>query len=318
MNNPILNKGYSHLGQLGILLGLIGIGLVAGSFVSMGVWTGMTGQGMATMLTDMQQPRFANAAKVVQLMGTLFGFFLPAVGYAFICFRNGWDALGFANNWNWKLMGLSLLLILCSGPLIDALTTINKAIPISKAMRSYFDTMEQNYEKQVKAIADIRNGGQLLMSLLMLALLPAVFEEVLFRGGLQNLLMRWWKQPWVAIVVASIVFSAIHGSWYGFLPRIVLGMLLGGIFYYTRNIWYAILVHFVNNAMVTIYMYYLHAQQKPVTLANESSLPLWAGGISLVIVVAVFFAMKKTQEGIVPREVFYDRFNPFDERNNVA
>jgi len=42
MNNPILNKGYSHLGQLGILLGLIGIGLVAGSFVSMGVWTGMT------------------------------------------------------------------------------------------------------------------------------------------------------------------------------------------------------------------------------------------------------------------------------------
>ncbi|WP_416440191.1 CPBP family intramembrane glutamic endopeptidase [Phnomibacter sp. MR] len=318
MNNPLLNKGYSHLGQLGILLGLIGIGLVAGSFVSMGVWTGMTGQGMATMLTDMQQPRFANAAKVVQLMGTLFGFFLPAVAYAFVCFRNGWQALGFANNWSWKLMGLSLLLILCSGPLIDALTTINKAIPISKGMRSYFDTMEQNYEKQVKAIADIRNGGQLLMSLLMLALLPAVFEEVLFRGGLQNLLLRWWKQPWVAIVATSVLFSAIHGSWYGFLPRMVLGMLLGGIFYYTRNIWYAILVHFANNAMVTIYMYYLHAQQKPVTLANESSLPLWAGAVSLVLVLLIVQLLRKTSQQLVPADMYYQRINFAKESDTVA
>jgi membrane protease YdiL (CAAX protease family) len=318
MSKPLFNKGYSGLGQLGILIGLVGVGLVIGSLISIGIWMAMTGQGAMTMQQDMLNPKNAGAIKVVQAISTLFGFFIPAVAYAFISFRNGWHALGFGNKIVWKLAGISLLIILCSGPLIDAVTTLNKAIPISPSAKAFFDTMEKAYEDQVKVIAEVKSLSQYLLSLIMIALLPALFEEVLFRGGMQNLLHRWWKNPWLAIIVTSIVFSAIHGSWYGFFPRVVLGMLLGGIFYATQNIWYSIIVHFLNNAAVVTYMYYLTANSKPISLATETSFPWWVGLISLGVLVVLFRFLKKSSEQQVPQEIFYEHTNPFDERNHLA
>lgn len=318
MSKPLFNKGFSGLGQFGILLGLVGVGLVVGSLISIGIWMAMTGQGAMTMQQDMLNPKNAGAIKVVQAVSTLFGFFLPAVAYAFISFRNGWTALGFGNKIVWKLLGISILIILCSGPLIDVVTTINKSIPISPGAKAFFDKMEKAYEDQVKVIAEVKTVSQYLLSLVMIALLPAVFEEVLFRGGMQNLLHRWWKNPWVAIIVTSIIFSAIHGSWYGFLPRIVLGVLLGAIFYTTQNIWYSIILHFVNNAAAVTYMYYLTSKGKPVSIAAETTFPWWAGIISLALIIVLFRWLKKNREQQVPKEIFYEPTNPFDERNHLA
>lgn len=318
MSKPLFNKGYSGLGQLGILLGLVGVGLVIGSLISIGIWMAMTGQGAMTMQQDMLNPKYAGAIKVVQAISTLFAFFVPAVGYAFISYRNGWNALGFGNKIVWKLAGISVLIVLCSGPLIDAVTTLNKAIPISQSAKAFFDKMEKAYEDQVKVIAEVKTISQYLLSLVMIALLPAVFEEVLFRGGMQNLLHRWWKNPWLAIIVTSVVFSAIHGSWYGFLPRVVLGILLGAIFYTTQNIWYSIIIHFVNNAAAVTYMYYLTSTGKPVSLATETTFPWWAGIISLAAIMVLFRWLKKSSEQQVPQEIFYEPTNPFEERNNLA
>jgi membrane protease YdiL (CAAX protease family) len=318
MRNPLFNKGFSGLGQLGILLLLVGGGLVIGSLIAVGAWIGLTGGSMASMPQDMLNPAYAGPIKVVQAISTLFGFMVPAVAFAFICFRNGWDALGFQKSWVWKLAGISLLIIVCSGPLIDTLTTINKQIPISASAKAFFDKMEKAYEEQVKAIADVKSIPQFILSIFMIAILPAVFEEVLFRGALQGLLQRWWKNGWWAIIVTSIFFSAIHASWYGFIPRIALGMILGTIFYLTQNIWYSILVHLVNNAVVVSYMFYLQRSGQPVSVASEPSFPIWAGIVALAVLVLLFRWMKKSTEQVVPQEIFYEPTNPFDERNTVA
>lgn len=318
MRNPLFNKGFSGLGQLGILLLLVGSGLVLGSFIAIGVWAGLTGGGVTSMQQDMLNPANAGPIKIVQAISTLFGFFIPAVGFAFICFRNGWDALGFQKSFVWKLAGISLLIIVCSGPLIDTLTTINKQIPISASAKAFFDKMERAYEEQVKAIADVKSMPQFLLSIFMIAILPAVFEEVLFRGALQGLLHRWWKNGWLAIIVTSIIFSAIHGSWYGFIPRIALGMILGLIFYYSNNIWYSVLVHLANNAAVVCYMFYLQRTGQPVSVASEPSFPIWAGLAALVVLVVLFRLLRKSAEEVVPQEIFYEPANPFDERNNLA
>lgn len=318
MRNPLFNKGFSGLGQLGILLLLVGGGLVIGSLIAVGAWMGLTGGSMMNMQQDMLNPANAGPIKIVQAISTLFGFFLPAVGFAFICFRNGWDALGFQKSWVWKLAGISLLIIVCSGPLIDSLTTINKQIPISPAAKAFFDKMEKAYEDQVKAIADVKSISQFLLSIFMIAILPAVFEEVLFRGALQGLLQRWWKNGWLAIIVTSIIFSAIHGSWYGFIPRIALGMILGAIFFYTNNIWYSILVHLANNAAVVSYMFYLQRSGQPVSVASEPSFPVWAGLAALIVLVVLFRLLRKSTEAVVPQEIFYEPAYPFDERDKLA
>ncbi len=297
--------------QLGIFLAVWGVGIIAGVLASTGIWSMMTGQGALSMEEDMLNPKFTNATKVIQLVSTLFVFFIPALLYAFVCYMNGWLALGFGRKPVIKILGISLLILVASIPAIDALTLLNKNIPLSSSTRAFFDGLEKKYDAQVKIIGDVKSFGQYLLSLFIIGFLPAVFEETLFRGGLQNMFTRWWKSPWSAIIVTSILFSAIHASWYGFLPRIGLGILLGLVFFKTQNIWYSIILHFVNNATVVTFMYINARQNKPID-TNAFSFPWWTAAFSIGALIYLFHHLKKIKQEQMPVEIFYDRNNPFD------
>ena len=105
-----------------------------------------------------------------------------------------------------------------------------------------------------------------------MALGPAIFEETFFRGGMQNLLQQWTRKPILAIIITSLIFSAIHFSYYGFIPRVALGVILGLIYYYSGSIWLSIAGHFFNNALVVTQIYIYARQGKPIEDAmNESS-----------------------------------------------
>lgn len=367
MATKLYNKGVNGWSQLGVFLGMWGVGLVAGSLVAAGIWSAMTGQGLMNMEKDMMNPQYANAVKMVQLVSTLFIFFIPAVTYAFICYRNGWLALGFNKNVNFKIIGISILILIACLPMIDALSLLNKVIPLPASSKSYFDNIEKSYEEQVKVIGDVKTVGQYLLSLFMIALLPAVFEETLFRGAVQNMLSRWknnsfvyiiafavmlmaikgiWLpniNPWFfyggilvfvlilfrshhileslnkitnhflfPILLTSFLFSAVHASWYGFLPRVALGVLLGLIFYYTKSLTYNILLHFLNNATVVTYMFISARQNKPVNTAGEETFPWWAAIFSIAALIFLFKWLRKSSKETSPQEIFFNRDNPFD------
>jgi membrane protease YdiL (CAAX protease family) len=376
MAAKLINKGFNGWAQLGVFLGMWGVGLVAGSLVAAGVWSAMTGQGVMNMEQDMMNPKYATAVKMIQFVSTLFIFFIPSVAYAFICYKNGWLALGFRKNSMLKIIGISLLILIACLPMIDALSLLNKLIPIPAASKKYFDNIEKSYEEQVKVIGDVKTVGQYILSLFMIALLPAIFEETLFRGGLQNMLSRWknnafvyvvlsvllliaarsiWFKdlvnPWffyggilvllliiyrsqpllnglnrltnhylVPIIFVSILFSAVHASWYGFLPRVALGVLLGLLFYYTNNLTYNILLHFINNATVVTFMFYNARHDKPVVTAETPSFPWWAAFFSIVALILLFRWLRKTGRETQPGELFLNRDNPFNntifEENN--
>jgi len=92
--------------------------------------------------------------------------------------------------------------------------------------------------------------------LLIMAILPAIGEEFLFRGFLMRYFSSFVKNIHLNIIIVSIIFSALHLQFYGFLPRMALGILLGYLFYWSGSIWLPIVVHFANNAM-TVIVYYL-------------------------------------------------------------
>src|SRR5258706_11305222 len=77
------------------------------------------------------------------------------------------------------------------------------------------------------AIANMKTTQDYIVSLLIIALLPAFFEEMLFRGSLQPVMISITKNTFAGILITSILFSAIHGSYYGFLPRVGLGLIIG-------------------------------------------------------------------------------------------
>src|SRR4029077_16280547 len=118
------------------------------------------------------------------------------------------------------VFGIVLVALFVSG----FLSYVNEHLPISSTLRAKFDKMESDYNDQVQAILGLNNGGEYLIALIVLAFLPALCEETLFRGGLQNFLTRATKAPWLSIVIVSIIFSLAHFSYYGFLSRFFLGI----------------------------------------------------------------------------------------------
>ncbi|HSK13405.1 MAG TPA: CPBP family intramembrane glutamic endopeptidase [Phnomibacter sp.] len=311
----LFHKGFKPTSQIAVLLGVWGACFIAAALASAAILllSGMPlGDSKALFSAE-----HAGTIRLMQAVSTMFIFGLPAVLYAFICFRNGWQVLGVQNSWSWKLAGLAVVAILATGPLTDALGELNKAIPLPGTWKAYFDTMEENYEQQVKVMLDIRSIGGLLISLLLMAALPALFEELFFRGGLQGLFTRWWRSPWVAIVVTAFLFSAIHFSWYGFFPRVMLGIVLGAVYYATGNLWYSILMHFVNNAAAVIYMYVLQQQGKPIDISQSSMFPAWMGVISAVFIAWVLYKLVQDRQPEIAEERPAYATDPFSQAEKI-
>jgi membrane protease YdiL (CAAX protease family) len=288
--------GVSYGSGLLILLGTVLVGLFIGSGIAGGVWVAMTGRSIFSMATDILNPKYANVIRVIQLVSTFFIFFIPAYITARVLSKKPFRFLGFNNYFSMKQVGIAILIMLAALPLVGALSEVNKLIPISESMAAKFKTWEDNYAEQVKVLSKISGIGEYIVSLLIMAIAPAIFEETLFRGGLQNLLQKITKNPWIAIGITSIIFSAIHASYYGFIPRVALGVVLGLLFYYSQSLWLPIIAHCFNNALVVTQIYYYTRQGKPIEEAMNESNPIWWGLIALAVIIFLF-RIYKTNAG---------------------
>jgi len=278
-----------------LMIVFVGVGLVIGSLISVGIWVGMTGRPFMDLEKDMQNPLYANPARVLQLVSAFFTIFVPALAGAMLMSRKPFKWLRYKEGFNGKQLLLVVGILLFSMPLVGSLGELNQLIPVPKSWELSFKKLEDMYNSQVEALSAIRNTAEFVFSLIVLALLPALFEETLFRGGFQQTLTRWFKNPTAAIIVTSIIFSAIHFSYYGFLPRFALGVILGMLFYYSQSIWPSVCAHFLNNAMAVTYMYYLSLHGKPAKdLTEDTNMPIWWAVPSLILVIVLMKEYKKT------------------------
>ncbi len=287
------SRNTSFPSQLGILLGLFGAGVVIGTLISAVLWLVITGRPILVMETDILNPKYYNAVMWIQAVSTLFMFFLPVYFFALICYRDPYRFIGFNKNANYKQVLLVLGILLVTFPLSGALAELNKIIPISKNWETYFKAKEADRAAQEAMLININSFSRYVLSMIIIGLLPAIFEEVFFRGGLQNILTRWFKSPWVAIIITSIIFSAVHLSYYGFLVRFALGVVLGLVFYYSGNIWLNILFHFLYNGLQVTALYIATMQGNKNTKDIEENFPLWAGVVALVLIIYAFIKFRQ-------------------------
>ena len=112
---------------------------------------------------------------------------------------------------------------------------------------------------------------------------------MLFRGALQQLLCRAIRNPHVAIWLTAALFSLFHGELFAFLPRFVLGLALGYLFYHGGTIWYGVLMHFANNATVVLLYHAVgHGLMQP-EVAETFHTPWYLALLSLLMASAVFY-----------------------------
>ncbi len=307
------SKNIKYPSQLAILLGLTGGGLIIGSLASLAIWTMMTGQPFPLKAEDILQPKYYQVNMVLQAVSTFFIFFVPVHFFAAICYRKPFKYMGFNFRFNNKQVLLVIAILILTFPLSGALATLNKILPISEYWATKFKAMELAREAQEAALININSFSRFIISLIVIALLPAIFEETFFRGGMQNLFTRWFKGPWVAIILTAIIFSLIHLSFYGFLVRFALGMILGFIFYYSGSLWLNILLHFLfNGVQVTaLYIMTMHgAKDKNV----EDNFPLWMGLIALALLLYLFKVFKQTSA--IKQSQHVEEIRPDEEFHN--
>ena len=281
------SKGISYTAGFFILIGFVIAGVLLAGLISIPVWTSMTGTGFEKMTTEMDNPAYANAFKVIQIITAVVGFFLPAVLTAFLLNRKPMKLIGFIGSPKGMQLFLVLLIMFFGLLVSTGLSYFNSHFPIPTNWRVSFDKMEDDYNNGVESIISLKSFADYLVALFILAILPAVCEETLFRGGLQNFLTRSTKMPWLSIIIVSILFSLAHWSYYGFLSRLFLGIMLGLLYQYSGKIWLNIFGHFLNNAIAITVLYVYTLNGTPLKEAiNEDSENFW-GIFALPIVISL-------------------------------
>ena len=155
---------------------------------------------------------------------------------------------------------ISFLFAVAALPMISLLAEWNKGIELPSFLASMEEMMRQMEESAMMLTERFLNTslvGMMFVNLFVMALLPAICEEMMFRGWLQRVLGKSVNYH-TAIWVSAFVFSAIHFQFYGFIPRMLIGAALGYLYYYAGSLWASILAHFVNNAaaVVTAFLSY--------------------------------------------------------------
>lgn len=293
-------KGFSGWAQLGFLFAFLGAGFVVTAgvqalFLIKMIPSGTDISDADVLMKAMVAPQNINPARVLQVVSTLFLLFLPAYFWSVISNGGKLFWLGFNKYFTVKQVFIGMLLIfaasLAAGPLADLSKNIVSHFPSINAMAQ---KMEDLYNAQVVALSNLKSWPEYLTALVIMAFFPAMFEEVFFRGALQNLLVKWWRAPFAAIFVTAFIFSLIHMSIYLFLSRLVLGFVLGLMYHKTKNIWVNILAHFINNAIAVTQMFYLSRQPtKPDINSLDPHIHWSVGVIGAILAVALFYYLDK-------------------------
>lgn len=297
-------KGHTGWGQLGILLLFTGLGIILAAITQYLIGSQLVSSGIPAaekadaMLKALMSPENVSYARVSQVLGTFFIMCVPALLYLWVCHGKNAFWLGFNRYINYKqvLIGFFLIFLanLVAAPLADFSKTVVAHFPRINEMAL---KMEKDYQAQVMALSNLKSWGELIMALIIMAFFPALFEELFFRGALQNLFERWWKKPLLAVLVTSLLFSLIHASIFLFLSRAVLGFVLGLMYQRSRNIWVNIIAHFLNNAVVVIQLFWISTTKGKVEADKlDPRFPVWVGLFALALTIALFYLFDKMSD----------------------
>jgi len=159
-----------------------------------------------------------------------------------------------------------LMLMLATIPCINLLATLNEMIVFPKSM-SGLEQRLRDFEEAARQTTELflktDHAGGMIFNIFMMAMLPALGEELIFRGILQKLFARWTGNIHVAIIITGFLFSLIHFQFYGFFPRWILGVMFGYLLLWSGSLWLPIFAHFVNNTVAVMVSYLIHKEMIP-------------------------------------------------------
>lgn len=199
-------------------------------------------------------PEFIYIRRIEQLVVQTMLFIVPALVLAYLSYPKPAKYLKFTTKLNYRHLVLGILIMTLFIPFIGLLEYLNGLIPLTDGMKE----IEASAKDTIELLLTSSNTGTIVFNVLIFVLVPAIAEELLFRGGFQNILLgsqTFKKYPIMAIAVAAIFFSLMHMQMAGFIPRFFAGFLLGCAYYFSNNIIVPIAMHALNNGFVILTFY---------------------------------------------------------------
>lgn len=223
----------------------------------------------------------------------------PLILYAFTR-KRPLHEIGFRKVNPWWMLFIGVALMFVSLPVTNLLTAWNEKMNFGATFES-LETMLKQMEDMAGDLTErmlkVDTIGGLLVNLLVIALIPAIGEELTFRGVVQQSLVKGCKNAHVGIILSAAIFSFIHFQFYGFLPRMFLGIILGYMFYYSGSLWTSILMHFINNGTAVVVAY---LEQKGLSQVDAEHFgateSVWMIVASAVVTLGLLFLSNKIKQ----------------------
>jgi membrane protease YdiL (CAAX protease family) len=240
-----------------------------------------------------------NTLKFMQFIQVIFSFILPAQIFAKSESQNQLAEYFEMKGAAWKHFFIAVLLVFSVSPLVSYIAELNAQIQFPgflSGLENYFKLQQTQTEKLTEIFLRDNTGADLMLNLFIVGVLAAFAEELFFRGVLQKILIEKIKNVHLAIFICSLLFSALHQEFYTLIPRILLGMLLGYAYVFSKSIWVPMLIHFVNNASAVV-LDSLYKQGYTSFNPNENE---YFGAIgliiSLIVSISLFWYWNKVKE----------------------
>ena len=201
---------------------------------------------------DFSDPGSVGFLKYFQVVNQLGVFILPVIGYAYLESRSVVNYLKMNRSPRTSLLFISFLMIMVSIPAVNWMITVNEKMHLPQILKPVENWMRES-EDSLAALTDAflktNSISGLLVNLFIIGFLAAVGEELLFRGVILRIFLDWSRNAHLAVVLSSVIFSAFHMQFFGFLPRMFLGILLGYAFVTAGSLWSPVILHFIFNAI---------------------------------------------------------------------
>ena len=238
--------------------------------------------------------------KYFQAVQSIGFFLLPGIFMPYLLFGNTSQQQA-KNTWHQTILYLLILAtIVASIPVISLLIEWNNQIVFPESLSGLENSLKELEQKANELTNFLLSGtsvSQLLVNLLLIAVIPAIGEELIFRRCIQSLLIDWIRNHHIAILITAIVFSAFHAQFYGFIPRLFLGLYFGYLFVWSGSILTAVWAHFLNNSIAIILTFLASS-------GEQGQIQSFAEGGEFSVSVVVFAMLITTVLVIVTQKIF--------------
>ena len=284
--------------KMAVFIGLSGISLILGGLISFSIVAALLHLPFSELSSALLLPKNASIAQFANALASFIAFGLPCIAVAFFSKDKLSVELGFLRIKNLNQIGLVILIAITGLFLSGALGDLTEKIPIPITLKNWASQMEAQYKKALVAMTQMKSVLDLLFAILAVAVVPAIVEELFFRASLQKILMDWTGKPYLAIVVTAVIFSAFHFSYFGFLSRMSLGIILGIIYFYTKTIWLPMLMHFINNGIGITTLYFVRNNPEKMESVIDGNLPYYWVFAAIIVLIFLCKKLKETTTNV--------------------